>query len=183
MTPFACRLAARFIQQGKVLAYPTEAVFGLGCHPMDADAVQQILNIKQRHVSKGLILIASEFSQLTPYVDEVSGSLLKQAFDTWPGPNTWLFPKSPETPYWLTGKFDTIAVRVSAHPIVQQLCATAGSALVSTSANKSQQDPARSALQCRLKKLDVDMIVNGDVNRAARPSVITDLLSGKLIRL
>ena len=182
MTPFACRQAARYIQQGKVIAYPTEAVFGLGCHPLDRQAVERILKIKQRPVNKGLILIASEFSQLRPYVAEVSGTLLKKALDTWPGPNTWLFPKNPDTPYWLTGKFDTIAVRVSAHPVVQELCKTAGTALVSTSANKSKQEPARSGLECRLKKLHVDMIVNGSVDLSARPSVITDLASGRILR-
>ncbi|MBT8440112.1 MAG: tRNA threonylcarbamoyladenosine biosynthesis protein RimN [Gammaproteobacteria bacterium] len=182
MTPFACRNAARYVQQGKVIAYPTEAVFGLGCHPLDAQAVKQILKIKQRPVSKGLILIASDFSQLRPYVADVADEFLEQAFKTWPGPNTWLFPKNPATPYWLTGDFETIAVRVSAHPVVQDLCNTAGTALVSTSANRSQQEPARSALQCRFKQLSVDMIVNGQVDLSARPSVITDLLSGKLIR-
>ena len=182
MTPFACRNAARYVQQGKVIAYPTEAVFGLGCHPLDFDAVNQILKIKQRPVSKGLILIASEFSQLRPYVAEVSGTLLKQAIDTWPGPNTWLFPKNPATPYWLTGDFNTIAVRISAHPVVQHLCNTAGTALVSTSANRSQQEPARSALECHLKNLAADIIVNGNVDRNTKPSVITDLLSGKVVR-
>jgi len=182
MTPFACRNAARSIQQGKVIAYPTEAVFGLGCHPLDAEAVKQILKIKQRPVSKGLILIASDFSQLRPYVADVPDELLEQVFNTWPGPNTWLFPKNPATPYWLTGNFNTIAVRVSAHPVVQDLCNTGGTALVSTSANRSKQEPARSALECRLKNLAADIIVNGNVDRNAKPSVITDLLSGKVIR-
>ncbi len=182
MTPFACRNAARYVQQGKVIAYPTEAVFGLGCHPLDARAVRQILKIKQRPVSKGLILIASEFNQLRPYVADVAEDLLERAFSTWPGPNTWLFPKNPHTPYWLTGDFNSIAVRVSAHPVVQDLCDAAGTALVSTSANRSQQEPARTALECRLKQLGVDMIVNGQVDFTARPSVITDLVSGRVIR-
>ncbi len=182
MTPFACREAARHIQQGKVIAYPTEAVFGLGCHPLDARAVKHILEIKQRPVHKGLILIAADFCQLRPYVAEVSDELLDRAFNSWPGPNTWLFPKNPATPYWLTGDFNTIAVRVSAHPVVQDLCHTAGTALVSTSANRSQQEPARSSLECRLKNLGVDMIVNGQVDLSARPSVITDLQSGKVLR-
>lgn len=182
MTPFACRNAARYVQQGKVIAYPTEAVYGLGCHPLDARAVKQILEIKQRPVSKGLILIAADFSQVKPYVADVADNLLEQAFSTWPGPNTWLFPKNPATPYWLTGNFNTIAVRVSAHPVVRDLCDAAGTALVSTSANRSQQEPARSALECRLKHLGVDMIVNGQVDFSARPSVITDLQTGKVIR-
>ena len=81
MTPFACREAARYIQKGKVIAYPTEAVFGLGCHPLDSNAVHQILAIKQRPISKGLILIASHFDQLRPYVAEVPETLLEQAFN------------------------------------------------------------------------------------------------------
>lgn len=183
MSSFVIRQTAKLIHAGAVIGYPTEAVYGLGCHPLDYDAVLRILDIKQRSISKGLILIAADFRQLRPYVADAPADKLQKAFDSWPGPHTWLFPKNPATPFWLTGDYDTIAVRVSAHPVVQKLCMASGTALVSTSANRSQQQPARSALECHLKCPEVDFIVSGDVNRNARPSTIKDLLTDTPIRI
>lgn len=182
MTPFILRQAAHDIHQGGVIAYPTEAVFGLGCDPLNADAVYRILEIKQRPVHKGLILIAASFSQLEPFVDASDRKLCQRAFDSWPGANTWLFPVTSATPYWLTGDHDTLAVRVTAHPLARALCLQSRTPLVSTSANRSRQQPARTALECRLRCPGVDRIVHGRVNREARPSVIRDLRSGQTIR-
>lgn len=182
MTPFACREAARNIHQGKVIAYPTEAVYGLGCDPLNPYAVARLLDIKQRPVKKGLILIAADFEQLQPYVMPLDADTLKPALASWPGPFTWLLPARPGTPYWLTGQHQSIAVRITAHPVARSLCLHAGAALVSTSANRSRQQPARSALQCRLKCPETDYIISGDVDKNAQPSTIRDLLSGNILR-
>ena len=182
MTPFSARQAARFIHRGKVIGYPTEAVYGLGCDPLNANAVHKILAIKQRPVEKGLILIAADYTQLLPFVEPVDDSLLKTALASWPGPNTWIFPARDDTPYWLTGKHSSIAVRITAHPVARQLCLAADSALVSTSANRSKQQPARTALECRLKCPQTDFIISGNVNKQAQPSVIRDLMTGKVLR-
>lgn len=182
MTPFICRQAARLLHQGGIIGYPTEAVYGLGCDPLNGSAVERLLEIKQRPVEKGLILVAAEFRQLLPFVSELSAAQLQPALDSWPGPFTWLLPARPSTPYWLTGKHRSIAVRVSAHPQVRELCLAAGMPLVSTSANRSNQQPARSALECRIRCPETDLVLSGAVNRKAAPSQIRDLLSGKTIR-
>ena len=83
-----------------------------------------MLKLKQRSVDKGLILIASHYEQLLPYIDEsaVTQEQKQIAFDSWPGPNTWIFPKNINTPDFLTGKYHSIAVRITDHPLVCQLC-------------------------------------------------------------
>ena len=183
MSPFRCRQAARHIHQGDVIGYPTEAVFGLGCDPLNPIAVSRLLKIKQRPVHKGLILIAADFDQLKPFIANIDTETLKPALQSWPGPFTWIFPARQDTPFWLTGKHASIAVRVSDHPIVRELCRTADTALVSTSANRSNQQPARSALECRMKCPETDFIISGNVDKKAQPSMITDLITGKVIRL
>ncbi|MRE47193.1 L-threonylcarbamoyladenylate synthase type 1 TsaC, partial [Escherichia coli] len=68
----------------------------------------------------------------------------KQAmFATWPGPVTWVIPAKASTPKWLTGQFDTLAVRVTTHELVKKLCREYGKPLVSTSANLSGLEPCR----------------------------------------
>ena len=182
LSAFQARVAAKAIEAGNVIAYPTEAVFGLGCDTLNFQAVSGLLEIKERTVEKGLILIASDFSQLRPYVKSVDPEVIQPALESWPGPNTWIFPARENTPYWLTGKFTGIAVRITAHPVVRQLCDAVNMPLVSTSANHSGQQPARSLLECRLRCPEADLFINGQVNRQAKPSTIRDLLSGSVIR-
>ncbi len=171
--------AIAVLRRGGVIAYPTEAVYGLGCLPRNARAVQRLLRIKGRPRHKGLILIAANTAQLKPYV----ATLTEQVLATWPGPYTWLLPARPRTPRWLRGHHDSIAVRVTAHPLARSLCLRAGSALVSTSANRAHRKPARSyrAVAQSLGK-DVDFIVRGRVGRARKPTQIADARSGRVVR-
>lgn len=177
------RQAADAIRLGGVIAYPTEAVFGLGCDPLNPIAVQRLLEIKQRPMHKGLILIASRLEQLQPFIaplDEASLTLLQKS---WPGPATWLLPARVDTPRWLRGEHSSIAVRVTAHPLASALCEATGHALVSTSANPAGMPPARHSLRVRKyfpKQLDA--ILSGDVDRQASPTPIRDLTTKKLIR-
>ncbi len=183
MSHFHLHRAATWLAQGGVIAYPTEAVFGLGCDPYNEAAVQRLLAIKQRSMSKGLILIASSFSQLQPLLAHLSSTQQAILNNSWPGPITWLIPTRPQTPTWLRGHYHGLAVRVTAHPIAAALCTMWGGPLVSTSANLSGQNPARNTLTTR-RQLGrwIDYIVPGKVGNAERPTQIRDLLSGKVIR-
>ena len=177
--------AVKQLQRGHVIAYATEAVFGLGCDPDDELAVQRLLRIKQRPVEKGVILIAADWSQLLPYVDItlVPDEKLDQAFASWPGPFTWVMPAKSTTPRWLTGRFTSIAVRVSAHSQVRELCQAWGKPLVSTSANLSGEAPCRTRQEVALHLADrVDYILPGEVGGASNPSQIRDVLTGELLR-
>ena len=134
--------AAEVVKNGGVIGYPTEAVWGLGCDPWNRDAVYQILQLKKRPVEKGVILIGSSTRQFAPLLDHLSSEEKSRLNETWPGPYTWLIP-DPEgwVPEWVRGQFDTVAVRVSAHPIVKALCDAAGMPIVSTSANIAGNEP------------------------------------------
>lgn len=182
-SPIKLRMAVRALQQGGVIAYPTEAVWGLGCDPLNRDAVLRLLALKRRPVHKGLILVASDFAMLDPFVRPMNEKLERRAFSTWPGPVTWLWPASALAPPWITGGQARIAVRVSRHPLVAELCDAYGAALVSTSANTSGRNPARSAAEVRLMfGPRIDALLPGAVGRLARPTVIRDLLSGRTLR-
>ncbi len=177
------REAARCFHQGGILAYPTEAVYGLGCDPRDWFAVERILALKKRAEEKGLILIAADFEQLLPFVQPLPDHKMRNPLASWPGPSTWLLPAASDLPPWLCGRHATIAVRVTAHPIAAALCRACGSPLISTSANIEGQPPARSALQVRTRFGDrIDCILHGDVGQLSRPTVIRDAASGEIVR-
>ncbi|MES9873424.1 MAG: L-threonylcarbamoyladenylate synthase [Candidatus Sedimenticola sp. 6PFRAG7] len=181
--PWKLREAARHFRQGGLLAYPTEAVFGLGCDPLDPYAVRRILRLKQRPVEKGLILIAADFDQLRPFVQTLDDGTMQQVFESWPGPHTWLLPAADGLPYWLKGEHKTLAVRVTAHPVAAALCRACGSPLVSTSANLAGHPPARTALDVqRSLGGGIDMLIHSPVGRQTQPSTITDAVTGRTIR-
>ncbi|PWV64597.1 L-threonylcarbamoyladenylate synthase [Plasticicumulans acidivorans] len=180
---FPLARAVAVIRDGGLLAYPTEAVYGLGCDPLDADAVLRILALKRRPIGKGVILIAAGFDQLAAFLEPLTPALRARIGDSWPGPNTWLLPCRRDVPRWLRGDHDTLAVRVTAHPLVVRLCRAAGSALVSTSANRAGQPPARTPLAVRARLGDdVDLVLHGALGGQARPTTIRDARSGELVR-
>lgn len=175
--------AVRAIRSGGIIAYPTEAVYGLGCDPYHEQAVRRLLALKRRPARKGLILIAADFAQLEPFLQPLSPFDRTQLAATWPGPHTWLIPARPTTPSWLRGQHDTLAVRVTAHPLAAALCRACGYPLVSTSANLSGRPPARSALAVRRQLgRQLDYILAGLVGGAAQPTTIRDLRTGLRIR-
>lgn len=180
------RAAARAVARGGVVAYPTEAVYGLGCDPMNAASVRRILAIKGRDEDKGLILIAADFDALARYVELVRlpSERMAEINASWPGPSTWLLPAHDETPRWLTGRHDTLAVRVTAHPVAAALCRAVGGALVSTSANRSNRPPTRDALQVRRQLAHAPdmLLVTGRCGGASRPSTIRDARTGRVLR-
>ena len=178
------RVAAGIIAGGGVVAYPTEAVWGLGCDPNNAEAVARLLRIKQRPVEKGLILVAADIEQLAPFLNHLTPDQHKSLQAGWPGPLTWLVPDNGAVPPWIRGEFDSVALRVSAHPTVRALCSAFGGPLVSTSANPSAKAPARNALRVRRYFQDqLDYVVPGELGDSAKPSEIRDLLTGEIRRL
>jgi len=176
-------MAARIVLEGGVIAYPTEAVYGIGCLPWDEDALLRVLALKRRAPRKGLIVVAASVAQLEPLALLPGGAIGEEMRARWPGPYTWIVPARPTVSALLTGGRATIAVRVSAHPIVQRLCRRTGSALVSTSANLSGAAPARTALAVRrrLGRL-VDSVLAGPLGDSERPTEIRDAATGRVLR-
>ena len=181
--PFQLREIVRQLRIGAVIAYPTEAVFGLGCDPYNEAAVRHLLQIKQRPLQKGLILIAADFVQLEPFIQPLDTTVRERIDATWPGPVSWLLPARKWVPIWLRGAHTTLAVRITAHPQAAQLCCAFGAPLVSTSANISGRPPARTALAVRYQLNGlVDCIVPGTIGGASRPSEIRHGLNGYVVR-
>lgn len=183
MHPWKLRRAARTLQAGGVIAYPTETVWGLGCNPADARAVEHIWALKGRAAEKGLILIAPRLALLSPWVAPLGEDQRERLLRPLGRPVTWVVPARPGTPGWLTGKRPTLAVRISDHPVVRALCEAVLRPLVSTSANPTGRPPARSALMVR-RYFDghVDLIVPGGPGGMGRPSEIRELISGRILR-
>lgn len=175
--------AVQCLRDGGVIAYPTEAVFGLGCDPANERAVRSILQMKQRSASAGLILIGDCLERFEPYIPPLRREHRQRALEAWPGPVTWLFPRAAGVPDWLAGEHETIALRIPAHPVCRSLCAAFGGAIVSTSANPGGAEPARSAERVR-EYFDQGLcgVVEGDLGEEPRPSEIRDLLTGHVLR-
>jgi L-threonylcarbamoyladenylate synthase len=173
------RHAAQVIKSGGIVAYATEYCFGLGCDPFNRAAVLRLLRLKQRPVRKGLIVLAADIGQLAPYVDTIPAQTLK----SWPGPHTWLLAPRAGVPGWITGSHGTIAVRVTAHAQAAALCRAAGMAIISTSANRAGEQPARTDREvARRFGKRVDCILSGGVGSALAPTPIRDAATGELVR-
>ena len=181
LAKFQILKAARIIQRDGVIAYPTESVYGLGCNPLSENAVLKILQLKHRPVEKGLIIIAANISQLMPFIDITKQD--KEKIHHYKSPMTWLVNKSELTPLWISGKHNKVAIRISKHPTVIELCNKLNYPIVSTSANPARLKPANTALQARHYFSDrIDMYLNGNTGDLLTPTPITDLETGKNVR-
>lgn len=164
--------AAAIVNQGGVIAYPTDTVWGLGCDPFNEEAVKRILKIKQRRPEKGLILVAGSVEQVLPLLHHLKHK--QKILESWPGPVTWIIPTRGLIPHWITGRHKTVAIRVSNHPAVQQLCLDAGHLLVSTSCNRAGKPVVNSAMQAHARfHHELDYVLPGKVLNGV-PSQIID---------
>ena len=173
--------ASHIIENDGVIAYPTESVYGLGCNPLSEQAVYKILQLKHRHVEKGLIIIAANIEQLLPYVNINTQDIL--TITDYASPMTWLVNKSDITPMWISGQHNKVAIRISQHPDVIKLCNKLGHPVVSTSANPAKLPPANNLIQARRYFSNrVDMYLSGATGQLKKPTPITDLENGRIIR-
>jgi len=142
----------------------------------------RLLAIKQRSWRQGLIVLGAELAMLEAWV-HIPSKQWHAIESTWPGPTTWLLPARDNVSALLRGQHNTVAVRVSPHPVVQALCRSAGHALISTSANIHGKPIARNSYQLTHHFYSVvDMIVPGKPGPFNGPSMIRDGRTGKIIR-
>lgn len=175
------RIAAH-LRRGGLIAYPTESCYGLGCDPRNRIAVQRLLKLKQRQQHKGLILIAANFRQVARYLQTITPAQQQQLKMAGAQAITYLMPALPSAPHWLRGSHHTLAVRLTAHKQAAQLCRGVNSALVSTSANRSGQRPARTYAQCQRLFGRKVWVLAGRVGKRKTPSTISRWTDGKIIR-
>jgi L-threonylcarbamoyladenylate synthase len=176
------RALAAHLKRGGLIAYPTESCYGLGCDPRNRKAVLRLLKLKQRPQRKGLILIASQYAQLAPYLQTRDAA--EQATLKTDGAKaiTWLMPAQPSCPRWLRGAHDTLAVRLTAHREAAALCKQLNMALVSTSANFSGGKSARTYAQSRRLFGTQVWVLPGRVGKRKKPSTIRSWVDGRIIR-
>lgn len=179
--------AITVLQQGQVLAYPTEAVWGLGCDPFNQAAFEQVLHLKNRPVEKGVILIAGSLQQVQPFLAGLSSAQINQMQQSWAiteqqRATTWLVPLTQAVPPWISGQHDRVAIRVSTHPLVRQLCAGFGGAIVSTSANPAGLQPARNSADIQHYFGNQLAILEGPLGQSSAPSRIMDIVTGQVLR-
>lgn len=181
--PLKLAFAVKALQRGGVIAYPTEAVWGLGCDPHNNAALRRLLMMKQRDPAKGLILVAADRQQFAPYLAGLEPALLKKLDESWPGPNTWLVPDNGVAPALVRGSHRSVALRVSAHSLVGALCTAFGGPIVSTSANLSGEPAVKHIWQLMRRLGDrLDYCLPGATGGHRNPSLIRDLLTDEVIR-
>ena len=177
------RQAVRQLASGGVIACPTETVYGLGCDPFNGLAALHLIELKKRKLDQGLILVASHFEQLEPLLCPLPATVRKRVAQPDLTPITWVLPCLPWIPVWLRGKHDSLAVRVSNHPVTASLCRRWGGPLVSSSANIHGKRPATSPLDVRRAfNGQLDYILHGTCGSTHRPSQIRKGLTGELLR-
>lgn len=182
MSPWALNRFAHAVSRGAIFGYPTDTVWGFGCHPLIASSVARILQIKNRSPDKGLILLSSRLEYCAAYVG-LDNAQLASVLSATDRPTTWLVPASEDCPVWIRGNHPTVAIRIASHPLLDFLCDRLEAPLISTSANRSSKATARNSMQMRKQfGAELDFIVCGFTTGSNRPSEIKSLLSGTTLR-
>ena len=175
--------AVSTIESGGLIAYPTEAVYGLGCAAADRTAAERLLSLKNRPIHKGLISIVSDLDQVRSWLDEQYAHYWSKASQSWPAAITWLFPSNATAPSWLTGKHQRLAVRMPSHPLALALCKHSRQALISTSANIAGEPACKTSKQVYEVFSDqLDYILEGNCGEQESPSIIKDLITDERMR-
>ncbi len=176
------RHAARIVEAGGLIAYPTEGVFGLGCRPDAHAALERLLELKGRSATSGFILIASDWAQLEGWIAPAPEEAARVSKPT-RQPVTWIVTAGPRAHALVTGGRPTLACRITSHRVAAALCALADTPLVSTSANRHGRPPARTALAVRRRfGAQLDLVVGGATGGARGPSEIRVARTGRVLR-
>ncbi len=168
--------AARVLQKGGVIGYPTETVYGIGCDIHNAAAVSRIYDLKQRDHSKAMIIIAADILQIRELVEYIPEAAEVLAENFWPGPLTMVFEAATHIQELPIRKTNTIAIRIPDCKICLSLLKTCGFPIVSTSANKSGQPDSTDADKVIASfGSDLDLIIDGGPTPSSAPSTIVDV--------
>lgn len=173
--------AATLLQQGKLVAVPTETVYGLAADATNAEAVRKIFLAKGRPADHPLIVHLHDASAMTNWATQIPESAYQLAAAFWPGPLTLLLPKAEHVDACVTGGLDSIGLRVPAHPVLLQLLTRAKLAVAAPSANPYKRLSATSAQQV----LDtmagkIDAVLDGGDCEFGLESTIVSLISEKV---
>ncbi len=171
------------IVKGKIVAYPTESVFGIGCDPENEKSINKIIEIKNRSKQKGLIIIADEVKKLSKFIHKDYLDLFIKKSDIESKPTTWIVPSPKHVLNLVKGEDSSVALRITQHPIASRICKYSNKAIISTSANISSKTPAKNSNEILMQfGEEIDIIVDGRVGDSIKPTQIVDLITNKVIR-
>lgn len=156
------RIAAKYIREGGLVAFPTETVYGLGADAYNPEAALKVYKAKNRPVDNPLIIHIADLTQLFDVATDIPDIALDVAQKVWPGPLTFVLKKTDRVPKETTGGLDTVAVRMPAHPIALQLIRESGVPIAAPSANlatRPSPTKAEHVIQDLYGKIDV--IIDG----------------------
>jgi L-threonylcarbamoyladenylate synthase len=174
--PAGIARAAAILRAGGLVAFPTETVYGLGAHALDAAAVRRVFDAKGRPAEDPLIVHVHDVGAIGALVDAIPAALGGLASRFWPGPLTMVLRRSMAVPREVTAGLETVAVRVPAHPIARALIEAAGIPIAAPSANLfSRPSPTRA--EHVLQDLDgrIDLVIDGGATTVGVESTVIDL--------
>lgn len=175
-------VAVKFLSMGKVISYPTEGMYGLGCDARNSNAVVELCRLKNRDISKGLIIVTSQWEDVSSWVKPISHNSMLKINKTWPGPYTWVFSTSSDAPPWIAQE-KSIAIRISSHPEVKFLTQEFKGPIVSTSANKEGEPPCLSKYEVeKIFPKGISYILPGKIGKLGKPSTIIEAETNKVLR-
>jgi L-threonylcarbamoyladenylate synthase len=171
--------AAHALEEGQLVAFPTETVYGLGADAANLSAVKQLYAAKGRPANHPVIVHIYESTQLTQWAVNIPESAQILAAKFWPGPLTIVLPRAPQVLDAVTAGQDTVAVRVPNHPIALDLLREFGGGIVAPSANKfGRLSPTTAADVHAEFKDEVAMVLDGGPCTVGLESTIVDFSSG-----
>jgi L-threonylcarbamoyladenylate synthase len=171
--------ASEIIKNGGNAIYPTEGIYGIGCDPFNKSSVEKIFDIKGRDLTKNFIILASNIKYLKRIIDNnlfKNKALIDGSF------TTWVVPTNKDCPLWLSAN-KSIAIRITNHPVVDELCENIGGPVISTSANCSNQKYTDNITAIEnIFDGKIDCIVKGQLGNEKKSSMIKDILTNKILR-
>jgi L-threonylcarbamoyladenylate synthase len=180
-TPDYSERAAAVIRSGGIIAFPTETYYGLGVDPFNRGGVERLFKLKQRSLSKAILLIIDNLSQLDLLITSFPEPYQTLIDTYWPGPLTLIFPAVSNLSDLLTGGSGTIGIRMSSSEIATRICKSSGTPISATSANISGEPPATCVEEVIGYFGDkIDLIIDGGVAAAPQCSTIAEAAEGRI---
>jgi L-threonylcarbamoyladenylate synthase len=176
--------AVTVLEKGGVISFPTETYYGLGVDPFNSKAVDRLFKLKKRDRKKPILVLVSDLEMLTLLVSDIPQQYRKLMEQFWPGPLTLIFPAKEMVCRLLTGETNTVGIRISSHPIVKEIFKKWHKPITATSANISNQVPAKSSEEVvSYFGNKIDCFIDGGEAPAGLCSSIVALESERLIEI
>ena len=168
--------AVRLLRAGKVIAFPTDTVYGVGASGLNERAIEQLFVVKSRERGKAIPYLIGHIKDLQLVARDIPNTARLLAAKFWPGALTLVVPASPRVPKILIAGGDSVAVRMPNHPTTRALIDSLGAPLAATSANLSGgRDPGNAQEVFAQLKGRIPMILDGGATRANVPSTVVDV--------